>query len=80
MKKTKSHEVISKLHRPKLDIFEFQSSVFGEEIARLNLLPKRKLLNYIEQRQRNFSTPDDQILIKGFPTEYWSSIDEIPKL
>ena len=65
--------------RHKIDIFEFQTSVFGEEIARLNLLPKKKLLHYIDQRQKNFRTPDDLILIKGFPTEYWSSVDEIPK-
>ena len=70
---------MKKSKRPKLDIFEFQSSVFGEEIARLNLLPKKKLLHYIDQRQKNFRTPDDLILIKGFPTEYWSSVDEIPK-
>lgn len=69
---------MKKSKRPKLDVFEFQSSVFGEEIARLNLLPKKKLLHYIEQRQKNFTTPDDLILIKGFPTEYWSSVDEIP--
>ena len=70
---------MKKSKRPKLDIFEFQSSVFGEEIARLNLLPKKKLLQYIDQRQKNFRTPDDLILIKGFPTGYWSSVDEIPK-
>ena len=70
---------MKKSKTPKLDIFEFQSSVFGEEIARLNLLPKKKLLQYIDQRQKNFRTPDDLILIKGFPTEYWSSVDEIPK-
>ena len=58
---------MKKSKRPKLDVFEFQSSAFGEEIARLNSLPKKKLLHYIEQRQKNFTTPDDLILNQGIP-------------
>jgi hypothetical protein len=68
---------MQKPSRPKIDIFEFQSSAFGEELARLNALPKKQLLKYIGQRQRIFKTPDDLILDKGFPTEYWSSIEEV---
>lgn len=62
-----------------IDSFEFQVSAFGEEIARLNALPKIQMLKYISQRQSDFKTPDDLILEMGFPTEYWSSIDEIPR-
>ena len=58
---------MKKSKRPKLDIFEFQSSVFGEEIARLNLLPKKKLLQYIDQRQKNFRTPNDLVTSKDSP-------------
>ncbi len=65
--------------RPKIDVLDFQISAFGEEITRLNALPKKQRLSYIAQRQRDFKTPDDLVLEQGFPTEYWSSTDEIPK-
>ncbi len=69
---------MKKTIQPKIDFFDFQVSAFGEELARLNALPKEQLLKYIDQRQRDYKTPDDLILELGFPTEYWSSLDEIP--
>jgi len=60
------------------DIFAYEVELFGEELARLNAIPSEVRYKYVDQRQRQFNTPHDQLQQRGFPTEYWDSVNEIP--
>ena len=61
------------------EILKYEIEVFGEELAKLNSLSLEKRIQYVAQRQKYYNTTKDEIQKMGFPTEYWESLDEIPK-
>ena len=63
----------------KSKIRQYEIEVFGEELAELNALPLEERIKYVDERQKHYDTPKDIIQKTGFPTEYWDSLEEIPK-